>query len=219
MRLLFVHPSAPGQFADLALWLQDAGWDVRFLTAGEDGEEAGLPFYGWGPWPALDPALARPLRTWSRALTFARAAAARLARVDWTPDLVVSHLGSGCVQHLRAVTAAPIAGYVEYGLAEAEDTSPTDFRGRVWDPDLRDARRAFAAVVSADLACCDAATCPLPWQRATLPGPWRDRVHLLPDPVDEQVFTPGRRTSFQGGFTGRPQIGRASCRERVCQYV
>src|SRR3546814_12309620 len=54
-------------------------------------------------------------------------------------------------------------------------------------------------------------------QKNTLPRTHRD-VHLLPQPRAAQL-PPQQGADRADGVGDRAEIGRASCRERVCQYV
>src|SRR3546814_4435739 len=59
-------------------------------------------------------------------------------------------------------------------------------------------------------------TCALPISFAAIHRAWLDHLVLL---FRGQDLTDGDMVAFSKRFVDLDQIGRASCRERVCQYV
>ena len=130
------------------------------------------------------------------------------------------------IPETEAAPGAPEAGPHEYTVSELANAirrSVEDF-GRVHvRGEITNLKRAPSGHVYFDLKDADALIAAVCWRSTML------RVRMQPENGLEVVAS-GKLTTYQGksqyqivvdglALAGAGEIGRASCRERVCQYV
>jgi glycosyltransferase involved in cell wall biosynthesis len=111
------------------------------------------------------------------------------ARPDIQPDLVVGHSGFGSTLFLRQLYHCPIINYFEYFYKPTH--SDMDFRTE-FPPVEVDQLRALArnAMLLLDLENCEGGYSPTYWQRNCLPPVFHDKVRVVFDGIDTEVWKP-----------------------------
>ncbi len=190
MRILFVHPNYPAQFGHIAARLaKDRGVEATFVTratVGTNGDRIRLVRY--------DPKGGATTRTHYCARTFENAVwqahavyEACRAQRDLAPDLIVGHSGFGSTVFLQELYRVPIVNYFEY-FYRAHDYD-MDFRPDFPPSDI-DYLRSHArnAMILLDLHACAAGYSPTVWQRDLFPAAWRDKISVIHDGVDTDLW-------------------------------
>jgi glycosyltransferase involved in cell wall biosynthesis len=103
------------------------------------------------------------------------------------PDLVVGHSGFGSTLFLRELYDCPIINYFEYYYRP--HGSDMDFRPEFPPQDL-DVLRSYCRnpIILADLENCQAGYSPTHWQKSLLPKAYADKVRVIYDGVDMEVW-------------------------------
>ena len=103
------------------------------------------------------------------------------------PDLVVGHSGFGSTLFLRELYDCPIINYFEYFYRP--HASDMDFRPEFPPQDL-DVLRCYCrnAMILLDLENCRAGYCPTHWQKGLLPAAYADKVRVIFDGVETEVW-------------------------------
>ena len=105
------------------------------------------------------------------------------------PDLIVGHSGFGSTLFLRELFDCPVINYFEYYYRSKG--SDLDFR-----PDLpvrqMDRLRTYSrnAMILLDLENCDRGYSPTRWQRSVLPATYREKVEVIFDGIDTDLWRP-----------------------------
>ena len=201
MHVLFVHQSFPAQFGEIAKYLVARhGWRCSFLTKKPPAQLPGglersqYQVAGGATWHNHF-----CTRTFENAIRQSLGVAEALGRTldqrpDVRPDLIVGHSGFGSTLFLRDVLAdrgldVPIVNDFEYFYRVAG--SDLDFRP---DTDLSDLTlyrvRARNAMPLLDLDNCDAGYCPTHWQRNRFPDEYRDKLDVIFDGVNTELWHP-----------------------------
>ena len=200
MRVLFIHPKAPGQFARLIEHhLKDDQTEVVIIHMGstdmpaEYSAAAGkLRTFDVRALASLDgnqkPYL-RGLDNFIRSATATATVANRLAKEGWAPDVVYSHTGFGLGAFVH--NSNPNAVYVKYCewfYRNAEDgaeffSGPRNVDGRVGTELLN-------GPILWDLTRADILVAPTHWQRRQFPRHIRPSIHVVPDGIDTDRLVP-----------------------------
>jgi glycosyltransferase involved in cell wall biosynthesis len=201
MRVLFVHRAFPAQFGRLAAELtRRYGWRCHFL----------VEHLSHCPPPSAEMLAALDVRQWPRpdgrtrdadtpwpqihgqALACARTVfEAVRARPDLRPDLVVGHGGLVPTLLLRELLDCPLVDYCEYYFA----VHHKDLTYRLDLPPVEPALfypRCINAATLLNLSACDAGYTPTHWQRQAFPERFRDKIAVLPDGIDAELYRPRR---------------------------
>ena len=103
------------------------------------------------------------------------------------PDLVIGHSGFGSTLFLRELYDCPIVNYFEYFYRP--HASDMDFRPEFPPQDL-DTLRCYCrnAMILLDLENCRAGYCPTHWQKGLLPAAYADKVRVIFDGVDTDIW-------------------------------
>jgi glycosyltransferase involved in cell wall biosynthesis len=201
MHALFVHPNYPAQFGHVARYLASTGWRCTFASktpAGFDGLVEKLAYAATGGATARTHYCSR---TFENATWDAHAAYdALVKRPDLSPDLVVGHSGFGTTLFLRELYPnAKVVNYFEYFYhAHGSDLDfRPDFPPREID---RLRARARNATILLDLHYCDAGYSPTRWQHSLFPAEFRDKVRVIFDGIDTDLWKPDPPPSSVGGL-------------------
>ena len=126
------------------------------------------------------------------------------ARPDIRPDLIVGHSGFGSTLFLRELYDCPIIDYFEYFYRPRN--SDMDFRPDFPPGELSRLRaRARNAMILLDLEGCDLGYSPTRWQRDRLPAEFRDKVRVIFDGIDTDLWRPMPGLPRRLGTLGLPE--------------
>lgn len=209
MRILFVHSNYPAQFRHLSQHYSATGdHEVVFLSQGKewtaprDGAVK-LQRYQLGRDP--QGALCHPyLKRFESAVLMGQAClreAMKLRQGGFMPDLIVGHSGFGSTLYLKEVwPKARFLGYFEWyyrtngsdvGFGEKDPVSP-DTACRV---------HTYNAPIMMDLGLSDRALCPTRWQAQQFPELLQERIDIIFDGINTELFRPLTPTERQPGLS------------------
>jgi len=209
VRILFVHSNYPAQFRHLSQHYAASGeHEVVFLSQGKewtapsDGSVK-LQRYQLGRDP--QGALCHPyLKRFESAVLTGQAClreAMKLRQGGFTPDLIVGHSGFGSTLYLKEVwPEARFLGYFEWyyrtngsdvGFGEKDPVSP-DTACRV---------HTYNAPIVMDLGLSDRALCPTRWQAQQFPEFLQERLDVIFDGINTELFRPLTAAERQPGLT------------------
>lgn len=198
MNILFVHQNFPGQFKHIAPALAKLGHAV--VALGVNAVPAPLPgvrhvFHRPRPVPAdrsgAAPAMLRGLQGHLAYGESAAQAMAEMAGGGFTPDVVFAHSGWGEAFFVKDIfPAARLLVYAEYYYG-----SPGGDFG--FDPEFshptmvaRQAVRIKNTHLLHALSAADAALSPTEFQRSQHPAWCRERIRVVHDGIDSDLFRP-----------------------------
>ena len=189
MHILFVHQTYPAQFGHVAKYLvEQHGCRATFVSKMAPGEIDGIERIQYPLRSGATEQTHYCSRTFENAVWNAAGVYEALrARSDIKPDLVVAHSGFGSSIFLRELYDCPIVNYFEYFYRARN--SDMDFRPDF--PSLEiDRLRAYTrnAMLLSDLENCDLGYSPTRWQRDRLPSHYHDKVRVVFDGVDTEVW-------------------------------
>ena len=199
MKILFVHQNFPGQYVHLAAHY-GAQRGHQVVALGEvknlDRPQARIPgvkLYGYAmpPLPAakadrFDQSVHNAIHRGKQVA----AAASRLRRAGFRPDVVFAHIGWGEALFLKDVfPEARVALYCEFFYR----SRGADFG---FDPEFApDAEkllrlRIMNAPLLMSLAASDAGVAPTRWQQRQFPAPYRSGLAVMHDGIDTEKASP-----------------------------
>lgn len=193
MKILFIHQNFPGQFKYLAPALLKRGHEVRALSlTGVGVAEVDHTKYAIerGSTPNIHPWLVDFETQVIRAEGVLKAAL-KLKSEGYIPDVIVSHSGWGESLFLKDVWPnVPLGIYCEffYNVDNSDINFDPEFYS--YDP------TAYAAISLKNLnnrlhfAVADAGISPTNWQKSTFPQPFKDRITVIHEGVDTNLFVP-----------------------------
>ncbi|HUY32780.1 MAG TPA: glycosyltransferase [Pirellulales bacterium] len=189
MHILFVHKTFPAQFGHIARRVvRRHGCRATFVSQMPPREVDGVECVQYKLQGGATDVTHYCSRTFENAVWNAHAVFEALrARPDIKPDLVVGHSGFGSTIYLRELYDAPIVNYFEYFYRAHQ--SDMDFRPDFPSPQI-DLLRTYTrnAMLLADLENCDLGYSPTRWQRDRLPGMFHDKVRVVFDGVDTELW-------------------------------
>jgi glycosyltransferase involved in cell wall biosynthesis len=191
MHVLFVHQNFPAQFGHIAEYLiQQKGFRCTFASQKSPGTFAGLERVQYHVKSGATDKTHYCSRTFENAVWHSHALYEALhVRPDIQPDLVVAHSGFLTTIFLRELYRCPVINYFEYFYRTHQ--SDMDFRPEFPSPEINKLRaRARNAVLLLDLENCDAGYSPTDWQRNRLPKLFHDKVHVIFDGIDTNLWKP-----------------------------
>jgi len=203
MRFLFVHQNFPGQYRHLAPYLAKLGHEVvaigEYRNMRRQAPLDGVRLYGYelSPRGAGDFPHDGPLYSALHRGRAVAAAAAKLARQGFRPDLMFAHIGWGEGIFLKDVfPAAKLQLYCEFFYraagsdvgfdSEFPPTSDTPLRLRMKNAPLLMA-----------LDASDRGISPTSWQCQQFPAGFRDRIDVVHDGIDTDVVKPDPNACFR----------------------
>ena len=196
MHLLFVHQNFPAQFGHVAHYLAERhGYRCTFVSERPPAREGGVERIQYRIQGGATQQNHYCSRTFENAVWHSHAVFEALkARPDIQPDLIVGHSGFGSTLFLRELYSCPIINYFEYFYRPVN--SDMDFRPDFPCSELDRLRaRARNAMLLLDLENCDRGYSPTHWQRERLPREFRDKVRVIFDGIDTQLWHPGAHPS------------------------
>lgn len=193
MHILFVHQNFPAQFGHVAHYLaQRKGFRCTFLSNQPPGSAGGFERlqYTVHPEGGARNTTHYCSRTFENAIWHSHAAFQALERrPDVKPDLIVAHSGFLTTAFLRELYDCPIINYFEYFYHTRG--SDLDFRPEFPSPAINRLRaRARNAVLLLDLENCDVGYSPTRWQRGLFPRIFQDKIRVVFDGIDTNVWHP-----------------------------
>ena len=204
MHVLFLHQNFPAQFGPVASRLAARpGYRCTFLHRTGDHTLAGVEKVPFKPAGGATARTHYYSRTFENVVWQSYGAYTALkSRPDIRPDLIVAHSGFVSALPLRELfPGVPVVNHFEYfyhphnsDLDFRPDTPPTD--------DDRVRARFRNAAMLLDLEGCTAAYSPTHWQQSRFPAALRDKIRVIFDGVDTDVWKPrGRQPRKAGRFT------------------
>jgi glycosyltransferase involved in cell wall biosynthesis len=210
MHVLFVHQNFPGQFGPFAFALaRRPGWRVTFVSANQDGTVRGVECLRYDLQGGATQANHYCSRTFENGVWHAHAAYEALAaRPDIRPDLVVGHSGFGSTLYLRELyPAARLVNLFEYFYCPRD--SDMDFRPEFPVVPLERLRAVSRnAMILLDLDACDRGYCPTPWQRSLFPAEFLNKLSVVFDGLDTELWKPHSGWLGQVGSVSLPPGSR-----------
>ncbi len=191
MHILFVHQNFPAQFGHIAHYLAERhGFRCTFVSEKPAGRVGPIELVQYRIQGGATRQTHYCSRTFENAVWHTHAVYQALrARPDIRPDLIVGHSGFGSTLFLRDLYPCPIINYFEYFYRPTQ--SDMDFRPDFPVLELDKLRaRARNAMLLLDLENCDLGYSPTQWQRDRLPRLFHDKVRVIFDGVDTQVWQP-----------------------------
>lgn len=191
MHVLFVHQNFPAQFGHVAVHLdRKLGVRSTFVSEKPPGRFGGVERVQYAIRGGSTAHTHYCSRSFENAIWHTAAVYEALrARPDIRPDLVVGHSGFGSTLFLREMYDCPIVNYFEYYYHTKG--SDMDFRPEFPCTEADRLRaRARNATLLLDLENCDAGQSPTRWQRDLLPPAFRDKVRVIFDGIDTQLWKP-----------------------------
>jgi glycosyltransferase involved in cell wall biosynthesis len=191
MHLLFIHPNFPAQFGHIAAYLsRHKDYRCTFVSEKPAARIEGIELIQYQVRGGATRQTHYCSRTFENAVWHTHAVYQALqARPDIRPDLIVGHSGFGSTLFLRELYECPILNYFEYFYRA--HNSDMDFRPDFPSTEL-DRLRALArnAMILLDLQNCDFGYCPTHWQCDRFPQPFHDKLRVVFDGVDTNVWRP-----------------------------
>ena len=201
MHLVFVHQNFPAQFGHIARFLvRELGYQCTFVTNRQGADVDGVRRLYYEPSGGATRHTHYCARTFENAVAHAQGVfqACQSAQLD-EPDLVVGHSGFGSTLFLRELFACPIINYFEYYYHPHD--SDLDFRPEFPVSELNVLRSYCRnAMLHLDLENCDRGYSPTFWQRSRFPAIYSDKIDVIFDGVDTDVWH--RRTDAPREIAG-----------------
>jgi glycosyltransferase involved in cell wall biosynthesis len=191
MHILFVHQNFPAQFGHIADYLvKQKGFRCTFASQKSPGHVGGIERIQYNVTGGATDRTHFCSRTFENATWHSHALYEALrARPDIRPDLIVAHSGFLSTVFLRELYDCPIVNYFEYFYRTRN--SDMDYRPDFPSPPINALRaRARNAVLLLDLEDCDVGYSPTRWQRARLPKLFHDKVRVVFDGIDTNLWRP-----------------------------
>jgi hypothetical protein len=189
MHVLFVHQNFPAQFGHIARKLvREHGWECTCVTRNPAGSCEGVVLIQYELKGGATEKTHYCTRSFENAVGHCHGVyeTCRQHR-ELRPDLVVGHSGFGSTLFLRELYDCPIINYFEFYYRP--HGSDMDFRPEFPSQDL-DILRSYCrnAMILLDLETCQAGYCPTHWQKGLLPARYADKVRVIYDGVDTEVW-------------------------------
>lgn len=202
MHVLFVHQNFPAQFGHLARALVgEHGHQCTFVTRRPEGTVDGVRLVQYAPRGGATRRTHYCARTFENAVAHCHGVYETCrAHAEIQPDLIVGHSGFGSTLLLRELYDCPIVNYFEYFYRP--HGSDLDFRPEFTPRELDVLRaRCRNAMLLLDLENCQAGYAPTHWQRGLLPQAYAERIEVIFDGVDTQLWH--RREGLPRRVAGR----------------
>jgi glycosyltransferase involved in cell wall biosynthesis len=191
MHILFVHQNYPAQFGHIASYLvKNHGIRCTFVSQQPPGHADGIEKIQYHLQGGATQQTHYCSRTSENAIWHSHAIYEALrARPDVKPDLVVGHSGFLTTTFLSELYHCPVVNYFEYYYWTSG--SDMDFRPDFPCTDINRLRaRVRNAVLLMDLDNCRLGYSPTRWQRDRLPKEYHDKVRVIFDGIDTQIWHP-----------------------------
>ena len=196
MKTLFLHNNFPAQFGALGGYLAAEGWPVTFMTQRQGAKADGIDTVVYRDREQPKDLRPHPFLAGTTKATVTGAAAAEVAEVlktkrGYTPDVIVAHSGWGPGMFLKEVWPnVPYVGYFEWFYrGDADDIAFVSGEARGVLGRARERMRN--APILTDLTAADAGLVPTRYQASQFPRLFRDRLTVMHDGIDTQIYAPG----------------------------
>ena len=191
MHVLFAHQNFPAQFGHIAAYLtRNQRFRCTFVSHQPGGVVAGIERIQYNLRGGATQHSHYASRTFENAVWHSHALYDSLAaRPDVKPDLIVAHSGFLSTVLLRELYECPIINYFEYFYHTRD--SDLDFRPDFPSPTINRLRaRIRNSTLLLDLENCDVGYSPTRWQRDLFPKLFHDKVRVIFDGVDTNIWRP-----------------------------
>jgi glycosyltransferase involved in cell wall biosynthesis len=189
MHILFVHQNFPAQFGHIARALvREQGYECTFVTNKPSAMVDGVRVLRYEPQGGATERNHYCTRTFENAVAHAHGVfEACRQQPGLRPDLIVGHSGFGSTLFLRELFDCAVVNYFEYFYRAHH--SDLDFRPE-FPPQQIDRLRSYCrnAMLLLDLENCSLGYSPTEWQRSLLPESYRDKVEVIFDGVDREIW-------------------------------
>jgi glycosyltransferase involved in cell wall biosynthesis len=192
VNVLFVHQNFPGQYVHVAGRLAQSGHRVVGITQSRNPVPDGVQRMEYAParaTAAVHAYLGEMDAAVRNAVAVARVCE-RLRSDGFVPDLAIGHSGWGETLYVKDVwPGVPLLGYFEFFYQPAG--SDADFDAEFPPPaDSAMRLRTRNAVNLLGLEAADWGQTPTRWQRDQYPARHRDRISIIHEGIDTEVFRP-----------------------------
>lgn len=200
MKIMLLHPAAPGQFSKLLMhYLSNEENEVAILHMGSrelvdnpHARNSRCRQFDLRQMASLDenqkPYL-RHLDKFIRSATAAAHVANSLREENWSADLIYSHTGFGLGAFVHNVFPdAVYVKYCEWHYRNAPDGA--EFFSGVRAVDSRVGTELLNAPILLDLMRADVMIAPTEWQRRQFPKHLRQSIAVIPDGIDTNLAKP-----------------------------
>lgn len=200
MKILFVHKSFPAQFKFLVSALAlNPNNVVIFITEDAETEirgvnklvyDASKPISeNYNPYSLnFDLAINQGIHVAAKAMA--------LKERGIIPDVIIGFSGWGCSMFIKDVFPdVPFVCYCEWYLNPQGGVF--DFDGEKLSIDARAKLRCDNAHVLTTLSLCDAGISPTNWQKQQFPKEYQNKIEVIPDGVDIDLFSPDENVKFK----------------------
>jgi glycosyltransferase involved in cell wall biosynthesis len=189
MHVLFVHQNYPAQFGHIARRLvKDRGWQCTCLSRNPSGNDNSVALIQYDVKGGATEKTHYCARSFENAVGHSQGIyeACRQHR-ELQPDLIVGHSGFGSTLFLKELYDCPIVNYFEYFYRP--HGSDMDFRLEYPCKEI-DFLRSYCrnAMILLDLENCHAGYCPTHWQKSLLPTRYADKLQVIHDGVDTDIW-------------------------------
>lgn len=196
MNLLFIHGNFPGQFLKIAPFLASrVGGRTVFLTQSENPQNLKLPgidVVRFQSHREVSSSTHDYLRQPEECVLRGQAvvtALDQLLQQGFRPDVVISHAGMGYGMYVKALLPnVRLISYVEWFFKR--DTAKHLFVDYQINDDLT-VQTALWPLIH-EMLQADDLVCPTSWQASQFPDPFRQRIQVIFDGVDLDLFQPKR---------------------------
>ncbi len=189
--VLFVHQNFPAQFGHVARYLvKNHGFQCTFVSRRPAGVEDGVERIHYRLKGGATPTTHYCSRNFENAVWHSFGVYKALAaRPDIRPDVVVGHSGFASTLFLRDLYDCPIINYFEFFYRP--EHPGLDSRPDFPSPRLNRLRsRVRNGMLLLDLENCDQGYSPTHWQHDRLPAAFHDKVRVVFDGIDTDLWRP-----------------------------
>ena len=189
MNLLFVHQNFPAQFGHIARHLtKNLGYRCSFVSEKPPGLYDGVRCVQYRPKGGASEKTHYFSRGFENSVAHAHGVYEACRQTpDLKPDLIVGHSGFGSTLFLRELYDCPLINYFEYYYRSRD--SDMDFRPEFRVEELDRLRvHCRNAMILLDLQNCDAGYCPTRWQADTFPANYGEKLDVIFDGVETDVW-------------------------------
>lgn len=193
MNILFIHPSFPAQFRNLASILaSNPEHTVLFATTEEENEITGVQKLYYDPQHIPSNASEYPGYLFEQAMAHANGVYSLLKQLlnnGIKPDVIYAHSGFGVAHFVKLVLPdVPLIGYFEWMYNNA----PNIFNLEIESPSLSYVQRVKSRDASTllDLNEVDIAVTPTEFQKSKFPEVFHNKIQVVHDGIHTEFFKP-----------------------------
>ncbi len=200
MHVLFVHQNYPAQFGHIAKYLaREMGYRCTFVSEKPAGVSQGVRRIQYQPKGGATKHQSYLTRNFENSVAHAHGVyEACRQNPDIRPDLIVGHSGFGSTLFLRELYDCPLINYFEYFYRPHDNDM--EYRPE-FPPSEPDFLRLYIknGMILLDLENCDVGYCPTRWQRGTFPETFTNKLRVIFDGIETDVWRPRENAPRQFG--------------------